>query len=93
MLIIYTAFDYFKVVMAGDEEKMKVTKKKIPRRVIALVILLVFPAILKMLVTTFGTHGSENTKYIRCILSRDYGENEEDDEEETEKEDNKDKKN
>ncbi|MBO6244350.1 MAG: hypothetical protein J6O41_07320, partial [Clostridia bacterium] len=93
LLIIYTAFDYFKVVMAGDEEKMKVTKKKIPRRVIALVILLVFPAILKMLVTTFGTHGSENTKYIRCILSRDYGENEEDDEEETEKEDNKDKKN
>lgn len=93
LLIIYTAFDYFKVVMAGDEEKMKVTKKKIPRRVIALVILLVFPAILKMLVTKFGTHGSENTKYIRCILSRDYGENEEDDEEETEKEDNKDKKN
>ena len=92
LLIIYTAFDYFKVVMAGDEEKMKVSKKKIPKRIIALVILLVFPAILKMLVTTFGTHGSENTKYIRCILSRDYGENEEDDEDEKKQEEDSDTK-
>lgn len=80
LLIIYSSFDYFKVVMAGDEEKMKVSKKKIPRRVIALVLLLVFPQILRMLVTTFGTHRANNTKYIQCILSGDTGEEETDDE-------------
>lgn len=87
LLIIYSTFDYFRVVMAGDEEKMKLAKKKIPKRVIALVILLVFPQILRMLVTTFGTHRSNNTKYIQCILTGDKGENEETDEEDEEVED------
>ncbi len=82
LLIIYSSFDYFKVVMAGDEEKMKVAKKKVPRRIIALVLLLIFPTILSSLVSTFGTHRANNTKYIRCILTGDLGENESDDVEE-----------
>lgn len=81
LLIVYAAFDYFKCVMAGDEEKMKVAKKKIPKRVIALVLLLVFPQILKMLVSNFGTHRANNTKYIQCILTRDFGEDEDDEDE------------
>jgi len=83
LLIIYSSFDYFKVVMAGDEEKMKVAKKKVPKRLIALILLLVFPAILRAFVTKFGTNHANSTKYIRCVVNNDYGEDEIEEEEET----------
>lgn len=73
LLIIYSSFDYFKVVMAGDEEKMKVSRKKVPKRIIALVLLLVFPVILRAFVTKFGTNKANNTTYLRCVVTNDQG--------------------
>lgn len=89
LLIIYSSFDYFKVVMAGDEEKMKISRKKVPKRIIALVLLLVFPVILRAFVTKFGTNGANNTTYIKCVVTNDKGEKEETEKDSEKNDDNK----
>lgn len=76
ILLIYASYDYFKAVSGGDEEKIKQAKKKAPKRIIAFVLLLVFPVILRWYVSTFGTNRANNTKYIKCVITNDKGENE-----------------
>ena len=74
LLIIFASFDYFKAVMAADEEKMKQSKKKAPLRLIALILLIIIPALIRILLTQAGTNRANNVTYLRCIVTGDYGE-------------------
>ena len=74
LLIIFGSFDYFKAVMAADEQKMKESKKKFPLRLIALLLLIIVPALLRILLKNAGTKGAENITYLKCIATGDYGE-------------------
>ena len=71
LIIIFTGFDYFKVVMAADEAAMKKIKKSIPKRLIAFILLLVMPLLLKIFMENFGTNGSNKLGYLKCILTGD----------------------
>lgn len=71
LLMIFTGFDYFKVVMAADEAAMKKIKKSIPKRLIAFILLLVMPLLLKIFMENFGTNGSNKLGYLKCILTGD----------------------
>lgn len=71
LLMIFTGFDYFEVVMAADEAAMKKIKKSIPKRLIAFILLLVMPLLLKIFMENFGTNGSNKLGYLKCILTGD----------------------
>ena len=71
LLMIFTGFDYLKVVMAADEAAMKKIKKSIPKRLIAFILLLVMPLLLKIFMENFGTNGSNKLGYLKCILTGD----------------------
>lgn len=73
LLIIFTSFDYIKVVVAGNEEEMKKAKKNIPKRFIAFLILLFVPLIVRLIVTTFGRNGAQNISMFECIVRGDFG--------------------
>lgn len=68
LLIIFGSIDYIKVVTAGDIEAMKKAKKNFKIRLIAFVILLVMPAILKLLVGNITSYDSNAVKALRCII-------------------------
>ena len=73
LIIIFGAFDYFKAVMASNEEKIREAKKKFPLRLIAFLILLIAPVLIKIVVEKFGTNRANDVTYIRCIATQDYG--------------------
>ena len=75
LLIIFTSFDYIKVVVAGNEEEMKKAKKNIPKRIIAFLLFLFVPLIVRLIVTTFGRNGAQNISMFECIVRGDFGEN------------------
>lgn len=74
LLIIFTAYDYLRVVMAGNEEEMKKIKKNVPKRLIAFILLLFTPFIVKFIINNFGKNGAENTSMLKCIINGDLGE-------------------
>ena len=71
LIIIFTGFDYFKVVMAADEAAMKKIKKSIPKRLIAFILLLVMPLLLKIFIGMFPSLGSNRLGFLKCILTGD----------------------
>lgn len=71
LVIIFTGFDYFKVVMAADEAAMKKIKKSIPKRLIAFLLLLIIPLLLKIFIGMFPSLGSNRLGYLKCILTDD----------------------
>ena len=73
LLIIFASFDYFKAVMGADEEKIKKAKKKAPLRLIALLLFIITPILIKVLLTQAGTNRANNITYMICILTGDYG--------------------
>lgn len=73
LLIIFASFDYFKAVMGADEEKIKQAKKKAPLRLIALLLFIITPILLKVLLTQAGTNRANNITYMICVLTGDYG--------------------
>ena len=68
LYIIFAAFDFFKIVMAGDEEAIKKAKKTIPKRLIIFIIFLLVPFVVEFIAGTFGTHNANNLQVFKCIV-------------------------
>ena len=71
LMIIFGAFDYFAAVVSSDMDRLKKAKSKFPKRLIAFLLLLIVPMLIKILLRTFGTRNSGNLTYLYCILSGD----------------------
>ena len=63
--IIFASFDFFKIVMAGNEEDIKKAKKNIPVRLILFVIFLIVPALVRIIAVSFG---NTNPSVFKCIV-------------------------
>ena len=67
LLIIFAGIDYFKVVMQSSDEGMKALKKNLPKRVIALILLILVPTILYF-IFSFIDSDSSFVESARCII-------------------------
>ncbi len=65
LVVVLGTIDYAKAVIASDEKKMQENKKKFPKRLIAGVLLLLVPFIIKFLLSIFGG----NLKLLKCIVN------------------------
>ncbi|MBR2713062.1 MAG: hypothetical protein IKE73_05085, partial [Bacilli bacterium] len=68
LLILFGSIDYFKVVTAGDPDSIKKAKKQFKTRLLAFVLLLVIPFVIKFILNTFGTRGAQSIETMRCIV-------------------------
>ena len=62
-------FDFASAVVAGDEKKISAAKQKFPKRLIALVILIILPIIIKILVGLISDNNVNNLDLIKCIVN------------------------
>ena len=72
LVIVLGSFDYFKnILSAGNEDQMNKNRKNFRRRLIALIILILTPFIIKTIVSNFtpSDSGASNFKIMRCIIN------------------------
>lgn len=65
-VILFGTLDYAKAVISSDVEKMEKSKKKFPKRILALVIFVLVPVIVSLLVNSFS---GTNADLMRCIIN------------------------
>ncbi len=76
IVILFGSLDFIKAVMASDEKKMKETKGKFIKRVIAFVLLILLPFVVQFVFSVMGTFGSENMCLVKCIVTNNTAEEE-----------------
>lgn len=69
LIVLFGSLDFIKAVMAGDEKKMKESKTKFIKRLIAFLLLIVLPFVVQFIFENMGTYGSENVCLVRCIAT------------------------
>lgn len=69
LLIIFGSLDFFKALTAGDEKQQRDARKKFPKRIIAFILLIVLPVLVKFVVETFGLYGTKNTTLFCCVVT------------------------
>ncbi len=76
IVILFGSLDFIKAVMASDEKKMKETKGKFIKRVIAFVLLILLPFVVQFIFSNMGTYGSDNMCLVKCIVTNNTAEEE-----------------
>ncbi len=69
IIILFGSLDFIKAVMASDEKKMKESRSKFIKRLIAFLLLIILPFVVQFIFGTMGTYGSENVCLVRCIAT------------------------
>ena len=69
LIVLFGSLDFIKAVMAGDEKKIKESKTKFIKRLIAFLLLIVLPFVVQFIFENMGTYGSENVCLVRCIAT------------------------
>lgn len=62
ILVVFTALDYAKVILSGEQDEMKKTNKRLATRLIIAVVILLLPALINFVLGVFNIEGfnSEN---------------------------------
>lgn len=68
LYIIFAAFDFYKIVMAGGEEEIKKAKKLIPKRLIIFLLFIIIPVLVSVILK-FAAGSAGNTALLRCIIN------------------------
>lgn len=76
IVILFGSLDFIKAVMASDEKKMKETKGKFIKRLIAFVLLILLPFVVQFIFSRMGTFGSDNMCLVKCIVTNNTSEEE-----------------
>lgn len=71
LIILFGSLDFFKAMIANDEKKMKESRGKFVKRLIAFGLLVVLPFVVQFIFTTAGTYGSERICLVKCIVTND----------------------
>lgn len=71
LLIIFGSLDFFKSMVAGDEKKMKESRGKFVKRLIAFILFIVLPFAVQLIFKYAGTYGSERLCIVKCIATND----------------------
>lgn len=72
--ILFGVLDYSAAVIASNEEKMNKAKKKFPKRLLAAIILLIVPLLIRIILGIFtvdnaGIESAGDTSILRCIVN------------------------
>lgn len=70
LVIIFGSLDYIKAIMAGDEKAQKDATKKLPKRIIAFVVFLILPILIR-LIFRIGAYTSGNMGLLNCVVNFD----------------------
>lgn len=65
--IIFASFDFFKIVMAGNEEEIKKAKKNIPIRLVLFLLFLILPLLVRIIA---GRIGNTDPSVFKCIVGK-----------------------
>ena len=71
LIILLGSLDFIKAVTAGDEKKMKETRGKFIKRLIAFGLFILLPFVVQFIFSVMGTYGSENVCLIKCVVTND----------------------
>ena len=71
IIVLLGSLDFFKSMIAGDEKKMKESRGKFIKRLIAFGLLIVLPFVVQFVFSVMGTYGSENVCLVKCIVTND----------------------
>lgn len=69
LTVLMGILDFSKAVIAGDEEKMKKTWKKFPKRLLALAVLILAPIVINIVVSFSQDTSSKDTSLMYCIIN------------------------
>ena len=76
IIILFGSLDFIKAVMASDEKKMKESKGKFIKRLIAFILFIVLPFVVQFIFSNMGTYGSDNMCLVKCIVTNNTSEEE-----------------
>ena len=68
LVVVFGTVDYFRAVIAGDQEKMQKVRKRFPKRVVALIVLILVPSIITIIVN-FGTRNVSDSNLMYCVIN------------------------
>lgn len=70
LTILFGVLDFAKSVISSDEEKIKKSWKRFPKRLIALAILIIVPILISIVVNSFtNNEGIKDTSVLKCIVN------------------------
>lgn len=69
IVVLFASLDFFKAVIANDEKKMKESRGRFVKRLIAFFLLLILPFVVQFVFERVGTYGSQNTCLVKCIVT------------------------
>ena len=71
LIILLGSLDFLKAITAGDEKKMKETRGRFIKRLIAFGLFILLPFVVQFIFSVMGTYGSENVCLIKCVVTND----------------------
>lgn len=74
IVVLFGSLDFFKSMIAGDEKKMRESRGKFIKRLIAFGLLILLPFIVQFVFQIMGTYGSDNVCLVKCIATNDTSE-------------------
>ena len=74
IVVLFGSLDFFKSMVAGDEKKMRESRGKFIKRLIAFGLLILLPFIVQFVFQIMGTYGSDNVCLVKCIATNDTSE-------------------
>ena len=69
LVVLFGTLDFFKAMAAGDEKKMKESRGKFIKRLIAFFLFILLPFAIQFIFERIGTNGSQNLCLIKCITT------------------------
>ncbi|MBR3512401.1 MAG: hypothetical protein IKN74_05555 [Clostridia bacterium] len=69
IIILFGSLDFIKAVMASDEKKMKESRGKFVKRMIAFFLAIFVPFVVQFIFQAMGTYGSQNMCLVSCIVT------------------------
>lgn len=66
LVVVLGSLDYAQAVLASDEKKMQESKKKLPKRIIALVLLILVPLFIKIIL---GLFTNLDSSLLDCVVN------------------------
>lgn len=69
LVVLFGSLDFIKAVIASDEKKIKESRGKFVKRLIAFVLLILLPFMIQFIFERIGTNGSQNMCLVKCITT------------------------
>lgn len=69
LVIVLGTFDFLKAIIAGDEQKIKKAWDKFPKRILALIFLILVPQLISIIVNMSNDETASDSSLMYCIIN------------------------